>query len=646
MPRPIVLSNNDLHVCLDMHAQVSDFYFPYVGLENHTLGDTTKHRVGVRVDGETSWLSSGDWSFKFQFHKDALIGHTTATNKNIGIMLEFDDAVDAGLNAFERTIHVINMRPEQRDVKLFLHQAFIIGDSGSSTDTAQVLPNDHAIVHYRGRRAFVISGRILNGNFFDQYAVGTFGKDGKEGTYRDADDGELSMSSAEHGRVDSTIRLSFTLPAHSSTRANYWVACGTSLREALFVHKNIVSQAVQKRLSETEKWWSDWLRPAKKVVRHIDTKYKDDFIRSVMLIKSHIDKRGAVIASTDGESLNYERDAYAYCWPRDSVYALWPLIRMGYTDEAYNFFDFCRRALSSKGYLAHKYRADGATGSSWHSYIHEDGTVSAPIQEDETASVLFLFSQFYKITDDDAILQRFYVPMIVPMANFLSDYIDKRTHLPKPSYDLWEEHFIVSAYTTTVVQAALYAAAELADKKHDEINAVAWRAVADDMNNAAKKLLYDKKRKVMYKGLIRDSNMKYTADQAIDLSGIYGSFIYGLFGANEKKMNEVVQSTLKALDFTEKEPGLPRYSGDLYKKQSDKSNFWPIGSLWIAQYYLEQQHDNKAKKIVDWVLEKCSYNGIIGEQINPKSGKNTSVAPLAWSQAELVSTLLDMAVKK
>ena len=176
-----------------------------------------------------------------------------------------------------------------------------------------------------------------------------------------------------------------------------------------------------------------------------------------MIIKSNIDKRGAVIASTDSAMLNYWRDNYAYCWPRDGAYVLWPLIRMGYKDEPYRFFEFCRRALNAGGYLMHKYRADGALGSSWHPYLHDDGVVAPPIQTDETALVLFVFSQFYHLQGDHVLLKEFYEPMIVPMANFLASYIDEHTGLPRPSYDLWEERFLTTTYTTAVTYAALQA---------------------------------------------------------------------------------------------------------------------------------------------------------------------------------------------
>lgn len=59
--------------------------------------------------------------------------------------------------------------------------------------TAQYLPDSDAVLHYRGKRAFIISG-LYDGKPFDQHSIGLFGIEGHEGTYRDADDGELSNS--------------------------------------------------------------------------------------------------------------------------------------------------------------------------------------------------------------------------------------------------------------------------------------------------------------------------------------------------------------------------------------------------------------------------------------------------------------------
>ena len=73
MARSVILSNGNLNVGLNNHAMAADFYFPDNGYENHTLGDELVHRIGVRVDGEFSWINNSDWQFEFKYLPDALI---------------------------------------------------------------------------------------------------------------------------------------------------------------------------------------------------------------------------------------------------------------------------------------------------------------------------------------------------------------------------------------------------------------------------------------------------------------------------------------------------------------------------------------------------------------------------------------------
>ena len=643
MARPIVLSNGELHVGLNKFGLVHDFYYPYVGLENHAAGKDLRNRVGVWVDGQLSWLDDeGDWNFKFRYPHHALIGHVVARNEKLGVILEFDDFVDASTNAFIRNIHIVNMHDQQREVRLFMHQAFNIGDSASNTDTAQYLPDSNAVLHYRGRRNFVVSG-LHNGQPFDQHSIGLFGIEGREGTWRDAEDGELACGMVEHGRVDSTLRFVVNLAPHSSDRVQYWVAAGKTVRDALMVDKRIRDDGASRRLEKAASAWHTWLEPAIKVSSHLDKKYRQNFLNSLLIVKSQIDKRGAVIASSDTTMLYYSRDAYGYCWPRDGAFVLWPLLRMGYTDEALAFFDFCKSVLNpTTGYLMHKYRADGALGSSWHPYVH-DGIQAPPIQEDETALVLFVFGQYYAMNPDSEVLEQYYQDMIVPMANFLAEYIDDATGLPRPSYDLWEENFLTTTYTTAVTYGALGAAAELAEAAGDSDSCVKWRSAADDIQRAAHKHLFNRDRQAFYKGvIIRDGHLQY--DDTIDMSSIFGCFMFGLFKIDSFELCSSVSTAEQVfgLDF-ENMNGFPRYEHDNYHRVDDKSlgNPWFITTLWAAQYYLETEQPDKAMTILDWVNSKAMKTGVLSEQIDPNDQSFLSVAPLTWTHAEFVATLLD-----
>lgn len=641
MARPIVLSNGELHVGINMYGLVHDLYYPYVGYENHTLGKGLRHRVGVWIGGRIAWLDDGTWQLEFSYPHDALIGHVTAYNASLAVSLEFDDAVDGDISAFMRNIHVINHADHEREIRLFMHQAFVIGDSRGNTDTGVYLPDSNALLHYRGRRVFVVSGDSEQGSF-DQYSVGLFGIEGREGTWRDADDGELSMGNVEHGRVDSILRFCLTIEAHGSARVAYWIAAGTSLREALYVHRKLVDDGVTRRLESTARAWHSWLAPVLKIAARLPHHRKRLFVTSAMILRAHMDKRGAIIASTDTAALNYDRDAYAYSWPRDGAYVLWPLIRLGYKDEALRFFDFCRRGLHPNGYLSHKYRADGALGSSWHPYLHDDGQVGPPIQEDETAQVVFMFAQYYHMHKDQALLRDYYGSLIKPMAEFMAGYIDQATGLPRPSYDLWEEVYLTTTYTTALTHAALLAAADLADLADDQDSAVSWRAVADDMYEAAGKLLFDAERGAVLKGRGMRGGEQH-ADTTLDMSSIFGGFMYGLFAVGSDELQQSIDTALKRFD-QRQQIGLPRYEHDTYRRESESaaSNYWHITTLWYAQYCLEVGDMASAEQMIEWVEQHAYPSGMLAEQVVPSSGLSTSVAPLAWSHAEYMTTLLDM----
>lgn len=641
MARPIVLSNGEMHVGLNTFGLVHDFFYPHVGSENHAAAHSLRHKIGVWIDGEFSWFDDGTWEFEFDYLSTSLVGTVRAVNQKLQVMIETLDTVDHEHAAFIRHLHVINLANSDRDIRVFMHQIFVISNSYAS-DTAQYLPESHSIVHYKGLRTFVVSGRMKSDRgSFDQYAIGLNGIEGHDGVYRDAEDGELSNNRVEHGRIDSVIRFRHNTPAQDSFHIEYWVAAGKSQREALRIHDKLKEDGALHHILTTDTSWKEWFEPANAVAEALPAEFRASFIKSIGVMKAHIDKRGAIIASTDTTMLNYSRDSYSYCWPRDGAYVIWPLLRLGYTHEVINFFTFCRRAMHHKGYLMHKYQADGALGSSWHPYIGE-GDVLPPIQEDETAIVVFLFSQYYRMHKDTKLLRDFYPSMIAPMANFMASYIDDQTHLPLPSYDLWERLHETTTYTTAVVYAALIEAAELADEMEMSEDAVRWREVAEDIAAHAS-VFYDKERGSFIKGL-RKTNEGYERDTTVDLSSVYGASLFGLFGSTSDEVKTSYTTAQNVLKTSSQHIGLARFEDDEYDRfdPTKVGNPWYLATLWLAQHSIEQDDTPKALEIIGWVRDQMLNTGVLAEQFDPDSLKFISVAPLAWSQAEYVNCLLDI----
>jgi GH15 family glucan-1,4-alpha-glucosidase len=650
MARPIILSNGEMAIGLNRFGMVHDFYYPYVGLENHSSERATRHRIGLFVDGAIHWLSDGSWQIKQQFVPGRLIGKTVATNEWLGFSIEFQDFVDSDLNVFARNIHVINTSDRARAAKLFLHQAFIIGEAADGHDTAQYIPKMHneteAILHYKGRRAFLISGENpQTKNSFDSFSIGHFGDNSDDGVWRDAEDGELARNPVERIQTDSILQFNLDFGAHDSARVHYFLAAGKSAHEARKNLDKFTGDGLLTRLMKTDQHWGVWIAPARTVAEvRVAPEYREHFLTSLLILKAMMDRRGAIMASCDTEMLKYTRDAYVDCWPRDASYALWVFLRLGYYDEIQQFFRFARDVISDDGFFWQMYRPDATIGPNSHAYVHDDGDIAPPIQTDETATTLFLFARTVQSTtktgDKLANWRELYEELGRPMANFLSDYIDPTTRLPRASYELWEVLYQTTTYTTAATYAALDAAGDLAEMFGETDNAIKWRTVASEIREAAN-LLWNDDRDYFYRGFLRKNNGETYYDATIDASAFYGAWAFHLF--DQEKLTAAFETLTNRFGIRDNNVGLPRFEGDDY---NGRENPWFITSFWLAQYKSEQNDPDLTKKVLDWANDQMSRTNILPEQVNPANGAMLSAAPLSWSHAEFINTCLDYGNRK
>ena len=195
----------------------------------------------------------------------------------------------------------------------------------------------------------------------------------------------------------------------------------------------------------------------------------------------------------------------------------------------------------------------------------------------------------------------------------------------------------------------LHRAVDLAELRKDNDSAVKWRAVADDIHDAAHKQLFNKERKAFYKGISVAEDGTVIPNDVIDMSSIFGAFMYGLFPIHSDETQAAIQTAIETFAFdADSRPGLPRYEGDTYLRPegAEEPNWWFNTSLWLAQYYLEREESEKADAILRWVRDSAWSTGMLTEQVNPKTREEASLSPLCWSQAEYLSTLLDTITEK
>lgn len=638
MGRSAVISNGTIAVGIDENGLVHDFYFPYVGLENLNNARIAPHYIGVYVRGQFSWLHDDDWESTVELDDTAMIVHSTHTNKRLELELSFQTFVDVEYNAMIREAIIKNKSGQHTEVRLFFHQVFEISHDGRS-DTAMYVPDGHYILDYKGQSSILIKAQFEDGTGFDQYAVGIYGIEGKEGTYRDAEDGELSMCAVEHAGVDSVIRMTCTLAPEESRKLHYWVVANSSQFAAKKTSDFLIQKNVDSRIEIQRKHWQEWLRPTYKSTQFLPKDYRRAVNRSLFTIKAHMDKHGGIIASCDSSIYNYGRDYYSYVWPRDGAFAIWPFIKLGLYEEVKRFFDFAQDILAPGGYMMHKYQPDKAVGSTWHPLVHGK-TNEMAIQEDETALILIMLGEYLNYSGDIQYVSAKYDTMIKPMAEFMVGYIDKETGLPHASYDLWEEKFLTTAYTSGATYRALHTAASIAEKTGHQDDHNQWVHYATKMRTQSV-AFYNPHRKIIRKGYFLDQDGSLQFDDTLDVSSLYGAFTFN-FAHNKESILTTAHAIEQELLDQSPSGGTPRYENDAYflEHTQYKGNPWFVTTLWMAQFYIRAGQPERAAHYIEWTLQNAMPSGALSEQIDPETRRPVSVTPLVWSHAELINTIL------
>lgn len=641
MAKSLAFGNGSTLITTDKYGQVRDLYFPYVGLENH-IGGHYRHKIGVWVDGQFSWTDDNTWVVDTR-SDGAYTGLTSLFSSRLGVELHFTDSLSNEKNIFLRKVKVQNRRDGEREIRVFFNHQYEIYHS-ENLDTAFYDPMSNTVIHYEGRRAFLMNA-LQEGKGFDDYTVGIFEIEGKEGTYRDAEDGVLSKNSIEHGRVDSTIGVTLRVGPQSVGLFHYWLAVGHSIEEVKSLNQFVIQNSPDAIIKSSRDYWYAWVERNNWNFYGLGDTLIDLFKKSQFILRSHVDRHGGVIASGDSDMLQGGRDTYAYVWPRDSAYVATTLDWIGDRHSARQFFEFCNKSITEDGYLMHKYRADGSLGSSWHGWL-VGGKPELPIQEDETALILWALWEHWLVSKDLDFIESIYNSFIKKAAIFLASYRDPYSGLPKPSYNLWEEKFGVHTYTAATVYAGLKAAARFAEMLGKERSEHNFDRIAEDMREAIVKHLYNIEDGSFYRSLIIDPRGMTIYDRTIDSSSAYGIFLFGVLPPEDERLQRAMKLTKERLTIKTPVGGIARYEGDHYffSGGGETGNPWFITTLWYTQYAIalaKNDHDlDLVREELNWVEHNALRSGVMSEQLNPYTGEQLSAAPLTWSHSEYIRTII------
>ena len=123
--------------------------------------------------------------------------------------------------------------------------------------------------------------------------------DGPGTVVRRNEDGRLEGNPIAQGSVDSTFSLRLVLAPRDRGTAHYWIAAGKGFEEARRLHRLVRREGVSALLEQTRRYWRSWLAKGSPEFKDLGAGVASLFKRSLLVIRTQIDKGGAILAAND-----------------------------------------------------------------------------------------------------------------------------------------------------------------------------------------------------------------------------------------------------------------------------------------------------------------------------------------------------------
>ncbi|MEX2219705.1 MAG: glycoside hydrolase family 15 protein [Phycisphaerales bacterium] len=670
MPRDLPVGNGDLLITFDRQYRLRDIYYPNVGRFDHTGGHI--QRFGVWADGKFAWVEDPEWRREMRYKPETLVTDVRLVHEGLALEVRCEDAVDASEPVYFRRTTVRDLLGRARDVRLFFH--FDPSISGTPVgDTANYDPATSSVVMYKDDIYFLITAADEHKTGIDHWAIGTKRLGGAEGTWRDAEDGELGRNAISQGSVDATIGFNLALEPGGERTVTAWLVCGRSYQDVKACNRRIVEAGPQRMLARTEAYWRLWARSGLDL-SPLPARVRELFSRSLLIVRTQVDNGGAILAANDSDVTAFGGDHYSYCWMRDAALVAYSLILTGHGEPSRRFFRFAARVIEKDGYFLHKYSPTGQLASSWHPWML-GGQRVLPIQQDQTSLVIWALRKHFEAFGDAEFIKTVYEPLVVRPADWLLEYRDL-SGLPLPSWDLWEERRGVHTFTVAATIGALRAAAQFAKDFGEMDRAAKYAEEAERMRGALRRVFWDGERgRVARMGLpmsdvgCRMSDVqnggaggtsdirhptsdigRYELDFTAD-SANYALFAFGAFEARDPMVEAEMRALRERLWVKTEVGGCARYERDYFhqvereKTDAVPGNPWVICTLWHAQHAIARATNlgelREAIPYLEWACDRAFDSGVLAEQFHPYTGAPIGVSPLTWSHATVVTVVVE-----
>ncbi|MBS7346615.1 MAG: hypothetical protein KIG14_02795 [Candidatus Sacchiramonaceae bacterium] len=593
------LGGDSIAVNIDNFGQICDIFIPQLG-RNILPSNQTIHKIGIFIDDICLWLDDKSWTINTQYDSSAATVKTEAINQRYQIKLCLADVASDG--QILRKIKIEDLSGQDRQLKFFVYQNFILADGALNPDTAQIIDNGSAALHYNASTSIVtrLESRAETGyHSSTHYTVGIFGVNGLEGSWRDAEDGVLSGSKAEQGQADSTLGIDLDLPADGSRELQYSLVYDEVQSQAVRLSYSLKSDLFKKQYLKFSGNAHKWLAKSNNFVKQIEPTLQKSFTNNLNLLKTSIS--GGFVLDKNISSVSTTRNA---------IFSIWPLIRLGYKAESLEALEKYIDLFTRDNLIRPAYLNGGRIAPSNLPYFTIQDQEFPPISFEDSAALLFMIGEYCQKFHDQDFLERNYKIIIKPLADLLNSSIGKEGKL-SVSYDLWSGQLESTTFAYSLVYAALNSASLTASKLRKVKDATNWRSTSELVKDYIQAEMWNGEQGYFY----RAHNSDGTKDSRIDPMSLYGIYMFGTMQYDSPQVSlalETLQSSLPNIYFTRSlAPIAERYE--------------ILPSLWLAEILIDQGRKDEAVGILNYVSNTIESDSNIP----------------TWVRAEFLSVLLD-----
>jgi GH15 family glucan-1,4-alpha-glucosidase len=396
----------------------------------------------------------------------------------------------------------------------------------------------------------------------------------------------------------------------------------------------VMADELDARLASTRDFWTSWSNRCT-----YEGPYRDRVVRSALVLKALTNSpTGAIVAAPTtslpeniGGTRNWD---YRYAWLRDSAFTLYALFILGYTDEATAFMQWIKRTTAGRPEdLQAVYGVGGERLLPEVELRGLDGyRGSRPVRIGNGASTQFQLDIYGEVIDTAWLYHRHGGVIETDFWDFLVRLGEQVAKVwIEPDEGIWEvrggrRHFV---YSKVMAWVAIDRLIRLGRALQRPLDVDRWLGLRDEI-----------RRRVETEGVdpVSGAFVQSLGSTSLDASALLLPLVHFL-PADDPRMHATIERVEKELSV---EGFVYRYLDGTDGLPGGEATFL-ICSFWLVDNLALTGQVKRARELFERLCECANDLGLLGEEVDPRTGELLGNFPQAFSHIGLINSAIQLA---